>query len=118
LPKKNGSGENIVVDGKDGEMVNKEKMIDGLRASNQKEKGKKMARDMECNDVTKGKWVQMKNNVFTLDYGQLSIWSIFAKKKFHKRKVLNDFFLQFFIKNIHIFSVYHFLNHFLVNNNF
>ncbi len=43
-------------------MVNLEKMRDGLKASSQKEKGKKMARDKECNDVTKGKWVQMKNN--------------------------------------------------------
>jgi hypothetical protein len=62
LPKKYGNGEGIVVDGKDGEMVNLEKMRDGLKASSQKEKGKKMARDKECNDVTKGKWVQMKNN--------------------------------------------------------
>jgi hypothetical protein len=32
LPKRNGNGEGIVIDGKDGEMVNKEKMIDVLRA--------------------------------------------------------------------------------------
>ncbi len=58
--KYNGSGENIVIDGKDGEMVNKEKLIDGLKASSQKEKGGGMARDKECNDIVKGEWVQMK----------------------------------------------------------
>lgn len=62
MPKRNGNGEGIVIDGKDGEMVNKEKMIDVLRAWNQKEKGEKMARNKECNYITKGEWVQMRNN--------------------------------------------------------
>ncbi len=107
MPKKNGSGEFIVIDGKDGEMVNKEKMIDGLKASSQKEKGEKMARNKECNDVIKGEWVQMRNNetmclLYTTD--NCPIWSLFVENKlFHKKKALNEFFCNFLLKIIIVF---------------
>ncbi len=65
MPKRNGNGEGIVIDGKDGEMVNKEKMIDVLRAWNQKEKGEKMARNVITSlKVNGSKWETMKQCVY------------------------------------------------------